>query len=237
MDCSGMSRDKINIIIPIYNPHNGWEKYFIESLCGLEKELKETDYMVRLVNDGSTNRFEEIDRILERFRFLRYYSYPVNMGKGYAIRYGINISDADFYIYTDMDFPYGYQVVLQTYQVLKYTQTNIVIGTRDESYLKLLPFRRKMLSLLVKNLSYLITGFAIKDSQAGVKGPDNEAKKILLQTKTNGFLFELEFLRNSLKQELSYKMINITSRQGIYFTDFRFPVIVKEIISMLKILF
>jgi glycosyltransferase involved in cell wall biosynthesis len=232
-----MTKDKLNIILPFYNPHAGWETNLVDSLLGLEKELKETDFSLILVNDGSSVEVENIEEIINRFRNLKYYSYPVNMGKGYAIRHGIISSNADYYIYTDIDFPFGYQIISQTYHVLKTAKTNIVIGTRDVSYLNLLPFKRRIISVLLKNLTYLITGFKIKDTQAGLKGLDNEAKKILVVTKTNSFLFELEFLKNCIKQGLSYEMINVNCRQGIRFTNFSYKIILKEIISFLKILF
>ena len=232
-----MTRDKLNIVIPIYNPQAGWEKNFTDSLLGLEKELEATDFLVILINDGSSKPIDHIERIMDQLKNLRYYAYPVNQGKGYAIRYGINMADADFYIYTDMDFPFGYEVVIQTYLMLKSTKTNLVIGTRDASYFNLLPHKRRIISSLMKKLSYLTTGFKIEDTQAGLKGLDNMAKKILADTKINSFLFELEFLKKSLEQGLSYKFINVSPRPGIRFTNFRLKIIHKEVISFLKIFF
>jgi glycosyltransferase involved in cell wall biosynthesis len=111
-----MSRDKLNIIIPFYNPRPGWENNFVNFLPEIEKELKETDFTIILVNDGSTIQITQIDDLIERFRYLRYYSIPINMGKGYAVRYGISRSDADFYVYTDVDFPFGYKIICNWYQ-------------------------------------------------------------------------------------------------------------------------
>jgi glycosyltransferase involved in cell wall biosynthesis len=230
-------RDKLNIIVPLYNPHAGWEDNFINSISELKDELKETELTVILVNDGSTIQLNNIERMTDRFRFLKYYSYPVNKGKGNAIRYGIGISEADVYVYTDTDFPFGHKIIAQTYQVLKSTKTNIVIGTRDISYFKTLPFKRRIYSFLLKELNYFITGFKIKDTQAGLKGLDNNARKVLADTKINTFLFELEFLKNSVKQGLSYEFINISCRQGLRFTNFSFRILLKETISLLKLLF
>jgi glycosyltransferase involved in cell wall biosynthesis len=231
-----MSGDKLNIIIPLYNPHAGWENQFVDHLLELKKELKETEFTVILVNDGSTTRLNNIEEISNRFKYLKYYSYAVNRGKGYAIRYGVNISEADFYIYTDLDFPFGYQVFFQTYQLLKSSKTNIVIGTRDNSYFKMLPLERKIYSFLLKELNYLATGFKIKDTQAGLKGLDNTARKVFAGTVTNTFLFELEFLKKCLKQGLTYKLINIRCRPGLSFTNFRVRVLLMETLSFFKIL-
>lgn len=230
-----MSEDKLNIIIPVYNPSAGWEDQFTNSLINLKKELEETDLKVILVDDGSTNGVT-LNGIRDRFKYLKFCSYPTNMGKGYAVRYGVNISEADYYIYTDFDFPFGYQIISQTYRMLKSSKTNIVIGTRDASYFRMVPKRRKVYSFLLKELNYFITGFKIKDTQAGLKGLDNYAKKVLIGTKTNTFLFELEFLKNSLNQGLAYKTISVSCRSGLHFTNFRLKVLLKEIFSFLKIL-
>jgi glycosyltransferase involved in cell wall biosynthesis len=232
-----MSGNKLNIIIPLYNPHEGWESHFAESLSDLETELKETELSVILVNDGSTMGINNVEAIMTRFGCLKYYSYPVNMGKGFAIRYGVNISEADFYIYTDIDFPFGLQTISQAYRMLKSLKTNIVIGTRDISYFKILPLNRRIYSFLLKEINYLITGFKIKDTQAGLKGLDNKAKKVLAGTHTNSFLFELEFLKKSLKQGLTYELMTIKCRPGLHFTNFKARILLKEVISFLKILF
>jgi glycosyltransferase involved in cell wall biosynthesis len=227
---------RLNIIIPLYNPHTGWESQFGDHLSELEQELKETGFTVILVNDGSTAGMGSIENLLNRFENLKYYSYSVNRGKGYAIRYGINKCDADFYVYTDMDFPFGCRIISQTYQILKSSETNIVIGTRDASYFRSLPVKRRIYSFLLKELNFFVTGFKIKDTQAGLKGLDNVAKKVLEGTKTTTFLFELEFLKNSLKQGLTYKFVNVSCRQNIKFTNFRFRILLKETISLLKLL-
>ena len=229
-------RNRFNIVIPMYNPHDGWENLFIDSITQLKEELKEADLYVILVNDGSTIQIN-IDSMIEQIGYLKYCSYPVNMGKGYAIRYGINASEADFYVYTDIDFPFGHTIILQVLQILKSGGTNIVIGTRDFSYFRMLPVKRKVCSFLLKEINYFMTGFKIKDTQAGLKGLDNKAKKILSETKTNTFLFELEFLKNSLKQGLKHELINVRCRPKIKFTNFKFRILLRETISFLKILF
>ncbi|MBK9389467.1 MAG: glycosyltransferase [Bacteroidetes bacterium] len=182
-------RDKLNIIIPLYNPHAGWESQFIDHLSELMEELKETELKVILINDGSTKRINNIEEIIRRFNFLNYHSYSVNRGKGYAIRYGINSSEADFYIYTDIDFPFGCQIISQTYQILKSSKTNIVIGTRDKSYFKNLPIKRRIISFLLKEINFFVTGFKIKDTQAGLKGLDNKAKKDTCRNQNQHFSF------------------------------------------------
>lgn len=232
-----MPKDKLSIIIPIYNPHKDWEIPFADSLAGLSDELADTDYSVALVNDGSNRKIEKLDEVQSRFTFLKYYSYEKNMGKGYAVRYGMANSEADYYFYTDMDFPFGYRKIRQAYQMMKESGTNVIIGTRDCTYFNSLPPGRKIISLALKEMNYFVTGFHIKDTQAGFKGIDNKAKDILVNTKINGFIFDLEFLKRCLKKGLSYSLINVTPRKGIIFTDFRLKTIGNEIINFFKVIF
>jgi hypothetical protein len=101
----------------------------------------------------------------------------------------------------------------------------------------LLPINRRIYSFVLKKLNFFVTGFKIIDTQAGLKGLDNKARKVLAETKTNTFLFELEFLKKSLKQGLTYKMINIECRTGLHFTNFSVRILIKEIMNFFKILF
>jgi glycosyltransferase involved in cell wall biosynthesis len=230
-------RDRLNIVIPLYNPHDGWEDHFIDSVEALKVMFTDLDLRIILVNDGSTNQLGKIETITNRFDCLQYHSYPVNRGKGHAIRYGINSSEADFYVYTDIDFPFGCQIISETYRILKYTKKNIVIGTRDLSYFKMLPLNRRIYSLLLKELNFFITGFKIRDTQAGLKGLDNKARKVLASTKIDTFLFELEFLKNSVRQGLTYEFVNVSCRPRIRFTNFRFRILMRETHCLLKLLF
>jgi hypothetical protein len=99
----------------------------------------------------------------------------------------------------------------------------------------MLPLKRRIISVLLKKLNFLVTGFEICDTQAGLKGLDNKARKVLASTEVNSFIFELEFLKNSLKQGLSFKMINVDLRPEIRFTNFSFRIVLREVVSFLKI--
>jgi glycosyltransferase involved in cell wall biosynthesis len=225
------------LIVPLYNPHNDWFDAICDSIAGFDLVLNNVNYSVVLVNDGSTN-FEEsyIEELMARTK-VTYVSYPENHGKGYAIRYGMSKIEADYYIYTDIDFPFGYEVIFDIYQILIDSSVDVIIGIRDKDYFNLLPLKRKMLSITLKNVNYVLTGFKLSDTQAGIKGLNNKAKKVLLDTKTNGFLFDLEFIYACLREKLNYSLIRIHPRQDITFSEFNARVIKSEMKNLIKILF
>lgn len=226
------------IIVPLYNPHNDWFDAICDSIAGLDSILKGVEYSVVLVNDGSTD-FEEsyIEKLMAKTNKVVYVSYPVNQGKGYAIRFGLSKTQADYYVYTDIDFPFGYEVIKNMCQTFTGSRTNLIIGIRDKEYFNLLPLKRKILSIALHNINFVLTGFKVHDTQAGIKGFDNEAKKEFLATRTNGFLFDLEFIRRCLRKRLKYSIIKIHPRPKIKFSDFHAPVIKRELKNLIKIIF
>ena len=226
------------IIVPLYNPHNDWFDAICDSIAGLDSILKDVEYSVVLVNDGSTD-FEEsyIEKLMAKTNKVVYVSYPVNQGKGYAIRFGLSKTQADYYVYTDIDFPFGYEIIKNMYQIFTGSRTNLIIGIRDKEYFNMLPLKRKILSIALHNINFVLTGFKVHDTQAGIKGFDNEAKKEFLATRTNGFLFDLEFIRRCLRKRLKYSIIKIHPRPKIKFSDFHAPVIKRELKNLIKIIF
>ena len=229
---------KLAIILPIYNPPENWENKLIYSLNELEKELNSMNYFLVIVNDGSTKQMddEKIKRIQEHHKNVLYHTYPENKGKGYAVRYGLNETAADFYIYTDFDFPFGYHAIKQTFEILLQSGVNLVIGKRGIEYFSILPFKRRLISKGLRSINYLISGFRIIDTQAGLKGLDNRAKAEFQTTKINSFIFELEFLLKCLRNKLSYKFIEVIPREDIAFSDFGIKTIRKELANFVKVL-
>jgi glycosyltransferase involved in cell wall biosynthesis len=230
-----MQLNELNIVLPLYNPENEWIDQLCHSLNELRRELDGIDFRVILVNDGSEKLPGDIESLSNRFSFLTYLHYKVNMGKGHAIRYGISHSSAKYYIYTDFDFPFGHHIVRETYDLLKNSKVNLVIGTRDRSYFRMIPFKRRLLNIFVKNLAFLSTGFRISDTQAGLKGLDNQARTVLLETRTKGFIFELEFIRACLKSGLTFGLIDVTCRPELRFTNFRIKIISRELVNFMRI--
>ena len=225
------------IIVPLYNPHNDWFENICDSLSGLDSIFYDIEYSLVLVNDGSS-AFDEsyIEKLQAISSKIKYYSYPDNHGKGYALRFGLSKTQADFYVYTDIDFPFGFGVIKAMYQIYCTSKTNLIIGVRDSEYFKMLPLKRRLLSVTLHNINYVLTGFKVHDTQAGIKGFDNEAKKLFLQTKTNGFLFDLEFIHLCLRKKMKYSTVKVQPRPKIKFSEFSANVVWREVKNLIKIL-
>lgn len=227
------------IILPLYNPHPGWDTEIVSSLDNLKKEFSGVDYCVTIVNDGSAVEVESIikSKILPAYNNLNYLGYSENQGKGFAIRHGLKFTYSGYYIYSDFDFPFGIIPLKKMYEKLSAGNYNLVIATRDfSSVYKNSPVRRKILSLGLMTINFIITGSRIRDTQAGLKGLDNKAKNIFLTTKTNSYIFDLEFILKCLKEDLKFNLLQVMVNRNIKFTNFNSGIIKREIKNYIKII-
>ncbi len=233
-----MQRCQLSIILPLFNPHTGWAKELISSLINLSTYFVNVNYRIVIVNDGSTKISDnEIADVLKSNTSIVYCHYEKNRGKGYAIRQGVRELSADFYIYTDWDFPFGQKIVFEAYQQLVKGNVDLIIGKRNATYFKSLPWERRIVSESLKLVNFVVTGFKIGDTQAGLKGLSQRASEALLTTQTDSFVFEFEFIRASLKEKITYSFIDISIDESVRFSNFSMKTFYREFVNYIKLFF
>ncbi len=237
MNCT--TPNDLAIILPIYNPHKTWA---VELKCNLDGliNILGTDHNIAfvLVNDGSSvDISNEVKTLQLIFSNLTYIDSKENLGKGNAIRAGLKEVDANYYVYTDWDFPFEMNSVSNVFKVLKNEGVDLVVAERCSKYYKALPAKRKMISMSVKMFSFLFLGFNKYDTQAGLKGLSKKALSTILKTKIDSFIFELEFVKLAIKNNLSIATVCVDINPKIQFTNFTNQVLKKEIVALVKMLF
>jgi len=91
---------KLSIIIPSYNE----EGNIIELNKKLTNTLKELDYELIYINDGSTDKtLENIKKISSNSEYIKYISFSKNFGKEAAIYAGLKYSTGDYICIIDAD--------------------------------------------------------------------------------------------------------------------------------------
>ena len=118
--------ERIDVILPCYNPHEGWEQQLIEKHKELEGMLNGYNIRFIVVNDGSKRGFTEeaVLRLTNNLPNTIIVDNKINQGKGAAVRDGIAHSDSELALYTDYDFPYKIESVCQ---VIKYLEEHNVV--------------------------------------------------------------------------------------------------------------
>ena len=97
------------ILIPAYEPD--------EKLIKLVKELKEKNFEILIVDDGSGEKYSGIFAACEPFA--KVIGYSLTAGKGVALKYGMNyikdnMSECDSFITADSDGQHSVADILRT---------------------------------------------------------------------------------------------------------------------------
>ncbi|MDY6971684.1 MAG: glycosyltransferase family 2 protein [Thermodesulfobacteriota bacterium] len=101
----------ISVVSPFFDESLILEKSVELMVANLSKLRYEWELII--VNDGSRDNSLEIARSLaERYKNnLRLISYPVNQGRGYALKQGIDTAEGDIIITTEVDSSWGDTIV------------------------------------------------------------------------------------------------------------------------------
>ncbi|NNE16668.1 MAG: glycosyltransferase, partial [Saprospiraceae bacterium] len=148
----------LDIIIPIFNPLNDWAPEVIRQYNELSERLPENlATTLIMVNDGSDYELEEdAQKIVDAIPGTQWVSYKENHGKGYALREGVKLSQGDFIMYTDYDFPYTYGSMISMIEKLIVPGVDAVVGNRDTSYYNHISSRRKRISQYLRQVNKLL---------------------------------------------------------------------------------
>ncbi len=163
---------------------------------------------------------------------------PQNYGKGYALRRGMEVSQSQYVLFSDLDFPYTLESLYAMIDILINDKSDVVIGKRSGAYYKKIPTQRRVISKWVKLFNKLFFNIPTADTQSGLKGMNAKGKEQFLLTKTNRYLIDLEFLKRTYSiQTISISAIPIELRSGIVLNRMSLKNLMRELISYLKILF
>lgn len=139
-------------------------------------------------------------------------------------------------IFTDIDFPFKTDAMRKMVIEL-ISGTDFVVGERGESYLIQIPKSRAVISQLVRKVVRLLN-LTTFDSQCGLKGFSKSGKEVLLATKINRFMFDLELLINIKKRvDLSINKVDVELRDNIKLSKLTSKVIIKEFVNFITIFF
>ncbi|MFN3939068.1 MAG: glycosyltransferase family 2 protein [Chitinophagales bacterium] len=229
----------LDIVLPCFNPLPQWEQKVIAVGKEICKALPEVQIAFVIVNDGTHADLQNaIDTIKNAVPFLTYISLPENTGKGNALRTGIERSNAEVCIYTDIDFPYTTDSLLHVWNTLKTGEVDIVAGVKDKEYYTHVPAGRKFISRILQwNIKFFL-GLQISDTQCGLKGFNNQGKRIFLQTTIHRYLFDLEFIFiASRSSDITLQSLPVQLRSDIQFRSMNWKILFTESVNFVKIFF
>jgi glycosyltransferase involved in cell wall biosynthesis len=228
----------LDIILPCYNPPDGWLKQVVDIMHLLQLKYTAVQVGLIIVNDGSTINFDNAAQANVKLKLpmAHIINMPANGGKGKALRAGVQASNASYILYTDIDIPFSHNSITNMISEL-FENAQVVIGHRLNSYDNQLRNFRKVLSRGSHFFNKTLLRMPYTDTQAGLKAFDTTGKKIFLQTKIDRYLFDTEFvLLASKNKNCKISIVNIETKPGIIFSKMGFAILKKEARGILKLL-
>jgi glycosyltransferase involved in cell wall biosynthesis len=228
----------LKLIIPCYNPiSEQWHENIVEQYERFREAVPEVKVSLVIVNDGASRGINEshFDFFKNQNTDIQVVTYKENRGKGFALRQGIAQAEGDYYLFTDIDFPYELESMVAVTRALM-TKNGIAAGFRNQNYYKKVPLFRKVLSKAFRTFISLI-GIPVQDTQCGLKGFDNAAKIIFLKTTIDRYLFDFEFLYLAAQQKnIPIYHVDVKLKDGVIFSTMGLSVLRTEAWNLLKVL-
>jgi dolichol-phosphate mannosyltransferase len=201
---------KLSIIIPVYNEEKTVAK-LLKKLLSTKFPVKQVEYLV--IDDGSTDNSKLKIQSL-KLKKIKLLSHKKNMGKGAAVKTGLQKATGDFVVIQDADLEYDPKDIIKLLEPIKKGKAKVVYGTRlrrlpnfkrDERTVAFIIqyFGNKFLSLTTSILYFRW----ITDMECCYKlFPRDALNTIQLQSK--GFEFEPEITAKLLRN--GHKIIEVS---------------------------
>jgi len=218
---------ELSVIIPAYNESENIIRNIEIVIQELEKIVD--DYEIVIIDDGSKDGTYTLVRemFIENDR-VNIYKNPKNLGKGAAIRKGINYANKYYTVLIDADLDLHPRQIKRLFGVLYSSKADIVIGSKfhpdsDIDY----PVGRGVMSLIYFMLIKLLFKLPCRDTQTGLKLFKTKVLKDVLPLQIDRFAYDLEILvkANNLGYEIlespiilnSQRKFNRIGLKGIFF--------------------
>jgi dolichyl-phosphate beta-glucosyltransferase len=184
----------LSIILPAYQASVTLQN----QLPAFLQFLRDWDYPseVIVVDDGSPD--QKATRQVAEDLGVTFLSYPLNKGKGAAVKMGVQHAKGDFILFTDVDIPFHYQAFPQFLEELQVRKGDIAIGDRtlaESTYFSQISPLRKIGSDIFSSLVGRFVTTGVYDTQCGMKAFTREAAmEVFGHSRIQGFAFDVEIL-------------------------------------------
>lgn len=185
----------LSVIVPAYNC-----KTIRKDLLNLDKYLKERNrpYEIICVVDGLKNGRDTTGNLAKSIRKprIKVFFYKNNMGKGYAIRFGMARARGGTIAFIDAGNDLNTTGIGLALEHMRWYKADIIVGSKRHHASRVnYPFKRKILSFIVQRATRFLFGFDLSDTQTGLKVFRREVlEKVLPRMLVKKWAFDLEML-------------------------------------------
>lgn len=206
----------VEFCLPVYNEEKILKANTIKLLDFLNRQNFLFNWLIVIINNGSTDNTAKISRELagERIKIINF----SQKGKGGAIKQYSLTSAADWLIYMDIDLAVSLKNIDDLINILTDNNYDIVMGSRLLSGSEVERSAARSLSSKVYNyFSRLVLGHKFSDLQCGFKMIRSEIfKKIAPLIKDNNWFFDTELIYLAYRQNYRIKEIPVSWSENRY---------------------
>ncbi len=193
----------ISVVIAAYNE----EGRIGESLLKIKDYLtgQNLDYEIIVVDDGSTdNTAQLITDYKPKITNLKIIRYPINRGKGYALRQGVLASTGDAILLTDADLSTPIEELSRLLPLISSQEYDVVIGSRalkSSILIRKQPWWRQGMGKVFNKIVRFMVLDDFSDTQCGFKIFSGEtAKNLFKDARIDRFAYDVEILAMAKKR-------------------------------------
>lgn len=198
---------KIIIALPVYNEELVLESNAIQVLDFCRRNFSQDEFKIVIADNNSSDQTGVIGQRLANGNEELEYLFVAQKGKGGAWKQTFMNSDADVYIFMDIDLAVDLEALVPMMQSVE-DGCDLVIGSRHLKESKVeRSWRRTLISKSYVWLASRLLGTKISDLQCGFKAINNRVKDILATTEDNGFFLDTELL--VMAERLGYSIKEI----------------------------
>jgi len=191
----------LSIFLPAYNEEGNIATTIIDARDAAKKIAK--TYEVIVVDDGSTDRTDEVVRELSRHdQNIHLIKHTKNRGYGAAVKTGLKSCKMDWIFFTDSDGQFHYDELAKF--VNGRGQADLVIGYRRK---RMDPFHRVFVAqVLLKIWNFFLFGLTVRDVDCAFKLFKKEVRDAV-HLETESAITVTEFVVKA--QTLGFKIIQL----------------------------
>jgi glycosyltransferase involved in cell wall biosynthesis len=189
-DSAQIAAISIAVLIPAYQPG--------PALVEVVRSLAESGFSAIVVmDDGSGREYAGIFDQLRQFERVRIIRHAVNLGKGAALKTGMNFALVEYpelagIVTADADGQHDPEDVRRVARRFAEKPEALVLGAR--TFTGYVPLRSRAGNWITRNVLRLVVGHRLSDTQTGLRAVPRGLGERMLSVPASGYEFELEML-------------------------------------------
>jgi glycosyltransferase involved in cell wall biosynthesis len=203
--------NSLSVFFPLYNEEENVARLVEESLRVFPQVAEK--YEIILVNDGSSDKTQEIaEKLVSKHKEVCVVTQE-NMGYGGALKRGFKECKNEWTFYSDGDLQFDLHEIEKF--IPHTAEFDFIIGYRKK---RIEGYKRKALMILLKiwNKVFLGLPLNIKDVDCGFKLLNTQKLAELGPLLTNGAMLETEFMLRGHLKKYRIKQLGVTHRERLH---------------------